>query len=131
MKMMEMAKERRKAKNHPNSCRENTWGVDFYGNIRPEKEDIIIKKHRYTAFINPALDPLLQSMGVETLVVTGINTNTCVESTVRDAHHLDYHVIVIEDATTAAFLDAYEPTLLNIKRHFGAVIDAKTWLAYY
>ncbi|WP_163538467.1 cysteine hydrolase [Gracilibacillus sp. YIM 98692] len=124
-------KERRIAKKHPNTCREGTWGVEFYNHIQPMKEDIVIKKHRYTAFINKELHQKLQSMKIETLIFAGINTNTCVESTVRDAHHLDYHVVVIEDATTAAFDDAYEPSLKNIRRHYGAVIGNETWQQYY
>ncbi|ADU29503.1 cysteine hydrolase family protein [Evansella cellulosilytica] len=123
--------QRRKEKQHPNSCREGTWGVEWYGKIRPSEKDYIVRKHRYTAFINPEFDSLLKSLSIETLIVTGINTNTCVESTVRDAHHRDYHVVVVKDATTCAFEDAYEPSLQNIERHFGAVITSEEWYSYF
>lgn len=122
--------ERRRAMNHPNSCRERTWGAEFYGSLQPEANDHIISKHRYSGFVNTGLHELLMELEVETLVITGINTNTCVESTARDAHHLDYHVVVVEDATACAFEDAYLPSLTNIKRHFGVVIKSDEWFRY-
>ncbi|MGN8647210.1 cysteine hydrolase family protein [Gracilibacillus sp. HCP3S3_G5_1] len=124
-------KDRRIAMNHPNSCREGTWGVEFYHDLQPKPDDFIFKKHRYTAFINHQLHKRLDDLGIETIIFAGINTNTCVEATVRDAHHLDYHVIVIKDATTSAFIDAYEPSLTNISRHYGAVIDYDTFQSFF
>ena len=119
--------ERRTAMNHPNSCREHTWGTEFYGSLQPVENDYIISKHRYSGFVHTGLHELLLQLGIELLVMTGINTNTCVESTARDAHHLDYHVVVLKDATTCAFDDAFLPSLKNIERHFGAVISSDDW----
>ncbi|WP_078429187.1 cysteine hydrolase family protein [Alkalihalobacterium alkalinitrilicum] len=121
---------RRKAMKHPNSCRQGTWGGKWYGMLQPLPSDKVIWKHRYSGFVNTSLHELLQQLGVETCVLTGINTNTCVESTARDAHHLDYHVVLVEDATACVMADAYEPSLLNIKRHFGAVVKSAEWLVY-
>ncbi len=45
--------------------------------------------------------------------------------------HEDYHVLLIKDATTCAYKDAYEPSLKNIERHFGAVISSDEWKTFY
>ena len=62
---------------HP-LCVEGTWGCDFYGEVRPLPEDIVVVKHRFNAFIDTDLNLILRSMGVRTLIFTGIATHVCV-----------------------------------------------------
>ena len=50
----------------------------------PEPGDYVIKKSRYSAFIRTSFEDDLHAMGVETLIMTGIATNVCVESTARE-----------------------------------------------
>lgn len=121
--------KRRLAKGHPNSCREGTWGAQQYGRLSPLSHEVLIKKHRYSGFIGTDLGGRLKQLQIETLVLVGINTNTCIESTARDAHQLDYHVVLINDATTAAYENAITPSLTNIERHFGLVVDHNEWQA--
>jgi len=73
---------------------------DWYG-VSPGPEDIVVQKHRYSAFVGTNLDAILRAKGVETVVVTGVTTEVCVESTVRDAFMRDYAVIVVSDCTQA------------------------------
>lgn len=113
--------QRRQGKKHPQSCSTGTWGADIIEQFEPMAEDAIVWKHRYSAFVETNMHQLLTEKGIETIVAVGINTNTCVESTLRDAHMLGYHVVLPKDATTCVYLDAYEPTLNNIDRHFGVV----------
>ncbi len=63
-------------------------------------------KTRYSGFVGTDLDSQLTQMGVDTLVVAGVTTECCVDSTVRDAFDLDYHVFVAADACAA-----YEPDI--------------------
>ncbi|GGF70661.1 cysteine hydrolase family protein [Alteromonas lipolytica] len=86
-------------------CREGTPGAEFCFCL-PAPTDKVIFKTRYSGFWQTGLQDYLQSLGVDTLIMTGITTECCVESTVRDAFHLDYHVFVPEDACAA-----YEPAL--------------------
>ncbi|MFA9457987.1 cysteine hydrolase [Halalkalibacter sp. AB-rgal2] len=123
--------QRRKAKQHPNSYRAGTWGCEFYNLLQSDKDDYFVGKHRYSAYMNEQFDQLLQSLHIDTMVMTGINTNTCVESTARDAHQRDYHVVVISDATVYAFPDAYEPSLRNIDRHFVSVMSSEKCLRLF
>ncbi|GAE27965.1 amidohydrolase RutB [Halalkalibacter wakoensis JCM 9140] len=79
-------KQRRIENGHPNSCREETWGSHLYGRLKPDKDDAFFFKWRYSAFVNEQFDTYLQGHKIETLIFAGINTNTCVESTMREAH---------------------------------------------
>src|SRR5580704_5190177 len=76
-----------------------TWDYAIVDALTPQPGDIVIPKTRYSGFFNTNIDSVLRSRGIRTLVFTGIATNVCVESSLRDAFHLEYFGIVIEDAT--------------------------------
>ncbi|WP_077216037.1 cysteine hydrolase family protein [Bacillus kwashiorkori] len=88
-------------------CFDGTWDADFTEELTPDNDDIIVKKHRYSAFYNTQLEDILRELGVEILVVTGLATNVCVESTVRDAFYRDFNVFVPREAT-ASFTEESE-----------------------
>jgi ureidoacrylate peracid hydrolase len=83
-------------------CFDGTWDAEFIEDLTPDNDDYIVKKHRFSAFYNTQLEDVLRGLGIETLVVAGIATNVCVESTVRDAFYRDYNVFVPKE-TTASF----------------------------
>ena len=83
---------------------------------------IVLPKPRYSGFFNPPLDSLLRSRGIRHLVFTGIATNVCVESTLRDGFFLEYFGVVLEDATHQAGPEfAQKAALFNIETFFGWV----------
>lgn len=86
-------------------CREGEVGSDFHG-PKPLPGETVVKKARYSGFGGTDLDARLKALGVDTLVVAGLTTECCVDSTVRDAFSLDYHVFVAADACAA-----YEPDI--------------------
>lgn len=107
-----------------NNCTvEGTWGAEFY-RLQPLPGEMIIQKHRYSAFVGTELDPILRSMGIGTVVVTGVGTNVCVESTARDAFQRDYYVVMLEDCVATTSLEAHLASLNNIRRHFGLVVTS-------
>lgn len=81
-------------------CRSGEPGSDFYG-PQPAPGELVVKKTRYSAFLGADLDVRLKALGVDTLVIAGLTTECCVDSTVRDAFDLDYHVFVAADACAA------------------------------
>ena len=98
------------------------WDYALVDELRPRPEDIVVPKTRYSAFPSSNIDSILRSRGIRTLVFTGIATNVCVESTLRDAFHLEYFGVVLADATHQAgpaFLQ--EAALYNIQTFFGWV----------
>lgn len=102
-------------------CQSGTWGADFY-RVDPREGDDIVVKHRYSAFVGTDLDPLLRAQGVENLIVTGVTTNVCVESTARHAYMLDYHIVLVSDCTASYDERPHQGTLDNIRRAFGRVV---------
>ena len=84
----------------------------------------MLKKHKYSAFIGTALDGMLRSNGIKTIIVTGIATNVCVESTVRDGFMMDYHVVVPSDLVYGVNEEYKAWSLKNIGRYFGHVLDS-------
>ena len=97
-------KHRRNSEGAP-LCREGTPGADFVG-PRPRGGELVFSKKRYNAFIGTGLDAALRGKGIDTLVVAGLTTECCIDSSVRDAFERDYHVFVVTDATAC-----YEPGL--------------------
>ena len=70
-----------------------------------------MQKRRYSCFVATDLDLLLRGLKVDTLVLVGAMTNVCVHYTFVDAHQLDYHVHVVEDAVFGSDLDAHHAVL--------------------
>ena len=79
-------------------CVAGTWGAEFAGGLAPAERDVVVSKHRFSAFEGTDLDLVLRTHGIRTLVVTGVVTHVCVESTVRDAFFRDYGSVVVDDA---------------------------------
>jgi ureidoacrylate peracid hydrolase len=97
-------KTRRNA-NGPPLCRQGSRGAEFAG-PQPQGGEMVFSKKRYNGFCDTGLDAALRGQGVDTLVVAGLTTECCIDSTVRDAFERDYHVFVVDDATAC-----YDPGL--------------------
>ena len=82
-------------------CFDGSWDAGIIDELAPEPRDHVVKKHRFSGFYHTTLEELLRSLSVESLVVSGIATNICVESTVRDAFYRDYPVIVPKESTAS------------------------------
>ena len=72
------------------------WDYQLVDELTPQEGDIVLPKPRYSGFFNTPLDSILRSRGIRHLVFTGIATNVCVESTLRDGFFLEYFGIVLE-----------------------------------
>ncbi|MGG2199001.1 MULTISPECIES: cysteine hydrolase family protein [Paenibacillus] len=113
---------RRKGRKH-DTCTTGTWGAEYFG-VAPTDKDIEVIKHRYSAFIKTDLELKLRALGCETLLMTGVGTNMCVESTLRDGFMLDFFAILVSDCTATGSETLYEATLENVRRGFGWVADS-------
>ncbi len=102
-------------------CLEGTWGAEFY-QVSPQPGECIVTKHRYSAFASTDLDLILRSRGIKTLIMTGVQTNACVESTAREGLIRDYYIVFVKDCTATEHLDDHEATLRNIRNLFGIVV---------
>jgi ureidoacrylate peracid hydrolase len=112
---------------YPNSiCLTGTPGAEFYGGIGPQNapNEILVTKHRYSAFWGSSIDRVLRTNGIRTVVLTGIATEVCVESTARDAFFRDYQVVVPEDCVGCYSEDRQKAALVVIARSFGVVASS-------
>jgi nicotinamidase-related amidase len=74
-------------------------GVEIYDDLKPLPNEIVIKKHNYSAFYGTDLDIVLRRSGLETVIITGVTTENCCHATARDALFHNYGVIFLSDAT--------------------------------
>jgi ureidoacrylate peracid hydrolase len=107
-----------------NTCREGSWGAEFYEGIAPLPSERVVIKHRYSAFINTDLNTVLKARNIQSVLVGGVATNVCVETSARDAYMYDYYVTMIEDCSAAYDPKLHMGTLENIRRHFGLVASS-------
>ena len=114
-----------------NTCREGSWGAEFYEGISPLPTERVVTKHRYSAFINTDLNTVLRARDIQSVLVCGVATNVCVETTARDGYMYDYYVTMIDDCSAAYDAKLHMGTLENIRRHFGLVASSheiiETW----
>jgi len=108
-----------------------SWDSEFIEELRPEQDEYVVVKNKFSAFYCTILETLLRVLGRSVILVTGVNTNTCVESTVRDAYQRDFDVIVVEDcvAAPAEIEDLHRATLRNVERYFGWVMRSEEVMA--
>lgn len=98
------------------------WDYALVDSLQPQAGDIVIPKTRYSGFFNSTLDSSLRARGIRNLVFTGIATNVCVESTLRDAFHLEYFAVMLEDATHELGGPAIQQAAVyNVETFFGWV----------
>ena len=109
-------------------CRVGTAGAAFVG-PNPLAGEPVVPKLRYSGFFRTDLDARLQRLGVDTLVVAGLTTDCCVDCTVRDAFHLDYHVFVAADACAAYDADLHAAILDGLARNCAILVSADAVVA--
>ena len=116
----------------PKFLREGSDGAKWWSEMtEPLPDEYIITKWNYDTFEDTSLDLLLRSKGIKTLLITGVQTNVCCETTLRHAFIKGYHVILVSDCTETISQEEYEATILNVRKYFGLVVSSgellETW----
>jgi ureidoacrylate peracid hydrolase len=106
-------------------CVEGSAGSKVRGEIAPLPNEKVVFKHRYSAFYNTDLETVLRCLEVKDLVISGIMTNMCCESTARDAYLRDYRVFFLADGTGSVNEEMHLASLLNLAFGFAYVIRAE------
>ena len=99
----------------------DSWDAEVVDELAPQPGDVVIDKSRPSAFYGTQLEPVLTSLGVRNLVMAGVTTNICVETTARDAGQRDYHVHVVSDATAEFEKERHDHALGTLGFMFGWV----------
>ena len=99
-----------------------TWDYAIVEELKPQQGDIVVAKTRYSGFFNTNMDSVLRARGIRKLVFVGIATNVCVESSLRDAFHLEYFGVMLSDATHHLGPPMMqEASIYNVEKFFGWV----------
>jgi len=104
-----------------NKCLEGSPESEIHPDLTPLPGEKVILKHRYSAFYNTDLETVLRCLKVEDLVISGVMTNMCCESTARDAYFRDYRVFFLADGTGSINEEMHVASLLNTAFGFGWV----------
>jgi ureidoacrylate peracid hydrolase len=103
-----------------------TWDFQIVDELAPQPTDMVIVKSRYSGFHGTNLDSVLRSRGIRNLLLVGIASNVCVESTIRDAYFHEYWPVMIADATMpAGSAEIQRATLYNVTTFFGWVTNSE------
>ena len=96
------------------------WDYELVEKIKPLPGEIVLPKPRYSGFSGTQLDGMLRARRIRNLLVIGVATNVCVESTIRDGYFLEYFPIMVKDATLQAGPPALQDaTVYNVETFFG------------
>jgi nicotinamidase-related amidase len=106
----------------PENIIEDTPESEIHKSLDVGPDDIVIRKNRYSAFYSTGLDEILRGKGVRDIVISGVMTNLCCETTARDAFMRDYRVFYPADAMGTASEAMHFASLMNVAFGFGVVL---------
>ena len=107
-----------------------TKGAKVIPELKVGKKDYVVPKRRYSGFFHTDLDLLLNELGVDTVILTGLHTHMCVRHTAADAYCLGYNVVVAKDATDSFTQQDYDYGIKYLIDTYGAEItDVDSLLA--
>jgi ureidoacrylate peracid hydrolase len=92
-----------------------SWDARVLDEIAPAEDEMIFRKTSSSVFISTNIDYVLRNLEVRSLIVTGMMTDQCVESAVRDACDLGYLVTLVSDACTTESAERHEQSLIGIR----------------
>lgn len=103
----------------------DTWNTDIIEELRPQPEDVVLYKPRFSGFYRTELDDVLRRFGIRNLIFTGCTTSVCVDSTIRDAMFRDYRCVLLADC-------AGEPIGSELQRsnHEASILTIQTVLGW-
>jgi len=104
-------------------CIRGSWDAEIVDELKPSLDDHVVIKRRDSVFQDTEVEVWLRSLGIDSIIFSGIDTSICVESSLRDAFNHGYDILLISDATASNNLDHYNSTLDNIRNYYGLVMN--------
>ena len=105
----------------------SAWG-EFFDEVKPSGDEIILTKTCSGAFIGTDLDRILRNLGTETLIMIGFYTDQCVETAARDAADIGYNTILVEDACTTLTQELHDNAIKALKDIYVKVLTTESLL---
>jgi len=108
----------------------DTWNTDVIEELRPQPQDVVLYKRRFSGFYQTELDDILGRLGIRNLIFTGCTTSVCVDSTIRDAMFRDYRCVLLADCVGEPLgselpRSNHEASVLTIQTVLGWVSDSE------
>ncbi|MFH0915135.1 MAG: cysteine hydrolase [bacterium] len=104
----------------------NSWDEEVCEELAPCAGDVVVRKQRYSGFAGTNLDMVLKTYGIRYCLYTGVATNVCVETTLRDGYLLDYWPILVADACNNSGPEHTQlATEWNVEHAFGWVTTTR------
>jgi ureidoacrylate peracid hydrolase len=104
----------------------DTWDTDIVDELKPQAEDVVVYKNRFSGFYQTELDATLKKLRIKYLIITGCTTSVCVESTVRDAMYRDYSCVLLQDCMSQPTLGSSSPRT----NHDASLVVAEVFLGW-
>lgn len=105
-------------------CEPNSWGADIYPLFTPQPSEKVVVKHRYSGFLHTNLELLLRANEIEHIIAAGVNTDICLDSTVRDAYMRDFFVTIPYDCAASTSDNRHHVALELLDGTFGNVVHS-------
>ena len=104
-------------------CPEGSWDAEIVPALAPAPGELVIEKTRMSSFIRTPLVKELRARCIESLVICGVTTNMCIESTARDAAQLDFRTFVVEDAVGEVDPARHAAALTALRWGFAHIVS--------
>ena len=99
-----------------------SWGAEIVDELKPRKGDFRVYKRKYSAFQGTDLDQLLRELKVDTVILTGVVTDICIQHTAADAFFRGYRIIVPKDCVEAVDAPTQEAAIKFLRKAYGPEI---------
>jgi len=105
-----------------------SWGAEIIEELKPKKGDFWVLKRKYSAFQGTDLDTLLRELKIDTLVLTGVVTDICVQHTAADAFFRGYKIIIPKDCVEALDASTQNSAIKFLRKAYGCEITTSSGL---
>jgi isochorismate hydrolase len=105
--------------------------TEIVDQLCPDRPDSVVTKSRYSAFHETDLERRLRASGIDRIVVAGVLTHLCCESTARDAFQRDFEVFIVPDATASRTEELHLGSLKSLADGFARLLTTREILAFF
>ena len=108
-------------------CLKGTWDAEVIDELKPfvTKESHLLHKQKFSAFYNTNLEVMTRVLGTRNLIVCGVTSNACVETSLREAYMRDYDIIIPQDCIGGLRQDWHDTAVSIWSRFIGLVINVE------
>ena len=106
---------------------EGTWGAQIHDTLTPLENEVVITKRQVSSFADTNLEEVLRARNIKRIVVVGMQTNVCVEATVKDSKALGFRVIVLDDTCAALSLDIHNEAIERLRGEYASIFKTNVY----